>query len=618
MIVAATGHLAAERRAWPERLGLSGDSLHTSYALGGADAFALVRRWAVPSLDREERTAIDPKTGSWLALSGHVFAEAGGGDPSQSAAGTLLRRLGSNGIAGLADFDGTFAIAFWDAATRRLTVARDAFGVEPLFCAERNGDVAFASRVRDLAATGVPIGRICPQGLVEFLTWGYTPGEATLDDGVVRVPPGCFIAAEPGRGIVARGRWYRLSFASPVPPDPTAIGERFRELLTRAVARREGERPVGVFLSGGMDSSSVASVLGRAPAGSLRTFGFRCAGATFDESHYARALAEELGAQHTEVMFGERDAMRKEEAVREMDVPFCDIGIVTASWLLGEAAGNRVDHVLTGDGGDELWGSHPVYAAQRLFSLWDRLPIPRAMTLGLRRAADRLRDSSQKRDLRVKLKRILPADGLPRELGAFRWRALGGPAAIRSLLSPEAAALVRDCDPFRPVLDAYAGYDGPDDGLSAHLYADYATASGFYFARLRLIRRFGVEARCPFYDRDLVEFGARIPARLKLERIETTKRLFREAMRGVLPEVIRQRTDKLGHSVPLKNWLRSDGPLAARVAEVLAPGASTKRGIFRPDAMRILVEEHRAMRHNHSHRIWAAYVLESWLRAREA
>lgn len=613
MLLGFTGALAAHSSVarWEDR--------DAARWLGGADAAGAVRPWGVPPLDAEERSVTHAATGSWLLLSGHVFADREGAaevGPGGGWASRLLDRLLARGPGAIEAFDGAFAVAWWDGRHRRLYLIRDAFGLEPLFYAKRAREVLFASRVADLAGVGLLPAGLCPQGLIEFLTWGYVPGDATLDRDVYKVPPGSWVTAEPGKGVVERRRWYRLSFADPVAPDEAEIRGRFRDLLQRAVERRLAPPPLGAFLSGGMDSSSVVTLAHRLHAGPIHTFAFRCVGESFDESLYAAALARELGTVHELVEYGEEQALQKEAAVREMDVPFCDIGIVTASWLLGAAAGARVHVVLTGDGGDELWGSHPVYAAQRILALYERLPVPGILHRAFLQAAAGLPDSSRKRDLRVKLKRILPPDGLPRALGPFRWRAYYAPRDLASLLTPEATAMVRDVDPFRPVLAAYEGYDGPSDGLSPHLYNDYATSSTFYFSRLRLLRRFGVEARCPFYDRELVEYGARIPGRLKLEGLERTKRLFRAAMEGVLPDVVRTRKDKLGHSVPLKNWLRGGGPLAAQVAKALAPEAVRRRGLVRPEAVGRMLEEHRRLRHNHSHRLWGLYVLEAWLRAR--
>lgn len=573
-----------------------------------------VASWGIAPLDNAERFASDPATGSWLCASGDLFDD---GTPAAGMASRLLQRLTDQGVNGLAAIEGTFAAAWYDARSGCLALIRDAFGAEPLYCVERNEGVLFASRPRELRAAGLLPGGLSLQGLAEYLTFCFIPGDGTLDNGLHQVPPGTAVVIDPRRGIVERRRWYRLSFASPTMTDERAIAKEFRGLLEHAVVRRLNGARLGAFLSGGMDSSSVVTFARHHRRDTIRTFSYRCAGRSFDESVYARQLAEAMRTEHCEVEYGEARALEIEDAVRAMDTPLCNIGLEMGSWILGKAAAGQVDCILTGDGGDELWASHPVYAAQRVMDVYDRLPIPQAVTSLLARLANRLADSDRKRDLRVKLKRILPPAGMPRALGPFRWLAYYVPADFEWLLEPELARSLRGIDPYACVLDAYDGYDGPDDGLTPHLYNDYRTSTGAYFSRLRMLRHFGIAMRYPFYDKSIVEFGARVPARLKLEGIERTKRLFRLAMEGTLPDAINHRKDKLGHSIPFKNWLRRDGPLAERVTAALSPEVLRARGLFRPDAVARLIDEHRTRRANHSHRIWAIYVLELWLKGRE-
>ncbi|MGH7628823.1 MAG: asparagine synthetase B family protein [Gemmatimonadales bacterium] len=585
--------------------------------VGSGRAVAAIVPWKIPGFDRLARGAQDEPTGSWLALSGRPLPErappADGG-----VAGWILQRLLAHGPSALAELDGAFAIAWFDGRSGLVHLVRDRFGIEPFYYAPVGASVLFGSRVSDLRGTGLLPDRVSGQGLAEFLVFGYVPGHTTLDEGVLRVRPGFRLEIDPG-GVWRSERWYRLSFAGPQVTDEREVATRFRTLLERATERRlDGGGAPGVLLSGGMDSSAVFSLARRHHAGTIRTYAFRCPGRTFDESYYARELAAFLQAEHAELEYGEVQALEQRALVEEMEVPFCNIGINVGTWLLGRAAGGQATYLLSGDGGDELWGSHPVYAAQRLMRYYDALPIPRLLHRGLHAMLNLVSDSDRKRDLRVTLKRILPRDGLPKALGPFRWLAQYTIAELRTVLTPEAAVRVRDVDPFRSVLDAYEGYDGPDDGLSPHLYNDYLTASGYYFSRLSLVRRFGLEPRLPFYDRDLVEFGAHIPARLKVEGVERTKRLFRVAMKGIVPDLILDRKDKLGHSIPVKNWLREDGVLARDVARTLSNEAIERRGLFRPDAVRRLWDEHHRRRHNHSHRLWGLYTLELWLRAREA
>ncbi len=585
-------------------------------ASGGASTdfvgAAVTRRpWDIATLDASDLSATDSSTGSWIEICGNPLIEG-----VAHRAQWLLGALRERGFPELARVEGAFALVWWDAPRGRLVLLRDRFGAEPFYYTTRDTDLVFGSRVRDFGALDGRPFELSPQGLVEFLTYCFIPGDATLDRDVWRVPAGSYVQFDPITRKASVEPWYRLSYAQPLLRDETAITGRYRDLLEAAVARRLSGSPAGAFLSGGMDSSSVVTFMRRHLPGEIDTFGFRCAGASFDESHYARSLAKELGTQHSEVEFGEAQSLDVLDAVRTMEVPFCDIGIEVGTWILARSARGRVGYLLTGDGGDELWASHPIYAAQKLVNFYDRVPMPKALRRGVERLTALVRDSDKKRNLAVVVKRLLPRVDLPVPLGPYRWRVYYTQNELASLLQPTLARRLHDIDPYACVIDGFRGYDGPADGLSEHLYNDYRTASSFYFSRLMLARSFGVEVRTPFYDRELVEFGARIPASLKLEGLERTKRLFRKAMDGVLPDVVNARKDKLGHSVPLKNWLRLDGVLGRRVRESLRAGDSPVAEILRPRYLERLIDEHSARRHNHSHRLWAAFVLDAWLRER--
>ena len=571
-----------------------------------------LRSWDVASLDRVASVASDGATGSWAAVSGNPLiatSDHAGEKPTGGAAEWLIRALEARGIAALDDVDGGFAIVWWHAPRRELRLIRDRFGIEPLFYTLRDGELWFASRLQDLVAAGAAEPRICAEGLAQFLVYCYVPGDRTLHRDVRRVPPGKLVLHRPSRPLQIE-RWYNLSFSDPWRADEQEIASRYRAELERAVQRRLYGGSPGVLLSGGMDSSSVATFARRHWQGPIRSFGFRCGGASFDESYYARSLATELSTEHAEVDFDESGSLTIGRVIDQMEVPFCDVGIEVGTWLLGGIARGRTEYVLTGDGGDEMWASHPVYAAQKLMRWYDYLPLPGFAHRGIWRLASSLPDSDKKRNLAVIIKRILPPPGIPRDLRHFRWRTYYGPQQLRELA---ASSLLDATDPFACVRESFDDYRGPDDGISPLLYSDYSTASGFYFSRLLLCRHFGLEVRMPFYDRQFVEFGARIPAGLKLEGIERTKRLFRAAMKGVVPNVITERKDKLGHSVPLKNWLRNRSILDAEIGATLTREKIEARGLFRFDAIEHMLAEHRTKRHNHSHRIWALFVLERWL-----
>jgi asparagine synthase (glutamine-hydrolysing) len=590
-------------RAADERVGGGACVLRSAQRYGAADPRGALTR--------------DEQSGSWLAFSGNPMKVAAAGVIARGErldALQLLRLLEAEGISALQPLQGQFAIAWWNARGGVLTLARDHFGAEPLCYAQRNRQLLFGSRARDVAAALPEPARLSMQGLVEFLTHCYLPGNSTLFEQVMRVPAGSALEFTAATGACRIHSWYRLSFANPVPPNEADIVARYRELLEASVVRRLDESRTGVLLSGGMDSSSAATFARRHLSGPISSFSFRCVGASFDESPYARQLAVELGTQHNEVAYGELESLQAIAAVGKMDMPFCDIGIEIGTWLLSQAAGAKVDYLLTGDGGDEIWASHPVYAAQRIVRWYDRMPIPRPLRTALVRTCGLVKDSDQKRNLAVVMKRMLPEPSYPNELMHYRWRMYYTSDTMRGLLTPNLAHAVDATEPFRAVAESFEHYQGPDDGISPCLYSDYRTVTSFYFSRLLLSRPFGLEVRLPFYDRDLVEYGARIPVHLKLEGVERTKRLFRVAMEGILPDIINHRKDKLGHSVPFKNWLRDSGQLSALVQETLGSEQFLDRGLFRRESIATLLAEHRQRRHNHSHRIWALFILEQWFR----
>jgi asparagine synthase (glutamine-hydrolysing) len=557
------------------------------------------------------------QSGSWLVISGRPLRVAAAGvvrrgEPVSPAA--LLALLASDGLRALDGIDGQFAFAWWNARDGVLTLLRDRFGMEPLCYWHSGRQLVFGSLARDIAtALSIP-PRLSMQGLVEYLTYCFLPGNNTLFEGIARVPAGAAVEFSPATGTCRVQHWYRLSYSNTLAPNEGEIATEYRGLLEASVVRRLSDERAGIFLSGGMDSSSAATFARKHLTGPIASYSFRCLGASFDESTFARQLAEELGTQHTEVDYGELQSLEAIAAIGAMDMPFCDIGIEIGTWLLSRAASTHVDYLLTGDGGDEIWASHPVYAAQRIMRWYDRTPIPRPLRAALVRACGLVRDSDQKRNLAVVLKRLLPEPAFPDDLMHYRWRMYYTADSLRGLLTPSLAEPADATAPFQAAMEAFENYQGPDDGISPCLYSDYRTVSSFYFSRVLLARAFGLEVRMPFYDRDLVEFGARIPLSLKLEGVERTKRLFRVAMEGILPDIINHRRDKMGHSVPFKNWLRDSGPLSTQVTETLRSKKFTERGLFQPTAIARMLDEHRSRRHNHSHRIWTLFVLEHWFR----
>jgi asparagine synthase (glutamine-hydrolysing) len=294
-----------------------------------------------------------------------------------------------------------------------------------------------------------------------------------------------------------------------------------------------------------------------------------------------------------------------------MDEPFCDIGIELGTYLLGQAAQGKVSYVFSGEGGDELFGGHPVYVADKLATVVDRLP--QSLMSPLVRTLQKLPDSDQKKNFQVKLKRFAYSFSFPPELLSHRWRIYYTPEELQELCTDD---FIASCDMTR-VFDGVLKYSRETDGrdlLSRSLYSDYYTLVNFYLRRLELLRAFSLESRLPLLDHRLVEYAAKIPSRLKIRRLSDTKYIYKKVLEGVLPRQILYDRPKLGHSIPMKNWMRDDVHLRGWMAEVLSNGSLRNGGFFRKDFIHQMVEEHIQKTHNYSHRLWGLMVLELWLR----
>jgi asparagine synthase (glutamine-hydrolysing) len=296
-----------------------------------------------------------------------------------------------------------------------------------------------------------------------------------------------------------------------------------------------------------------------------------------------------------------------------MDEPFCNAGINIATFLLGQAAQGKVAHVLSGDGGDELFGGHPVYAADKLAAAFERLPL--ALRRPLIALSRHLPDSDQKLNLTVKLKRFFEGLSYPQALGTHRWRMYYGNQELAKLLHRDLAAQEDDLKTLcADLYEIGRETDGPDM-LSRSLYVDFMTEVGFYLRRMDLLRSFQITPRFPLLDHRLVEYTAGVPSHLKFRGLSNTKYIQHRAMDGILPDAIIRRKDKLGHSVPFKNWLRQDPVVKQFVQETISERRLGERGIINSQYTQMLWEDHQNYRRNNSHTLWTLTVLELWLTA---
>lgn len=507
--------------------------------------------------------------------------------------------------------DGMFAFAIWDARTRRTVLARDRMGQKPLFYAFLpDGTLVFASELKGvLAHPGVDLA-VDEAGLAAYLTFEYLPGDLSIVEGVRKLAPGTWLSFEAGEPT--QSCYWDIPFVDA--PRPEHAVERFTELFDRAVSRRlMADVPLGVFLSGGLDSSSVAaSVVRQRSAANVKTFSIGFEEQSYDESSMARMVADHLGTEHHERIFT-ADAMQDvlPQVASVLDEPFGDASLLP-TYLLSAFAREQVTVALGGDGADELLLGYPTFFADASARLYSRLPgVARQAFRGFGRA---LPVSTKNFSLDFKLNSFLRAADAPSAWRHPLWLGSVIPGSDDDPLHPD----LRAAHPTAAVLDFVGGlYEVPE--TQAHLqrlsyqYCRSYLAEDILHKVDRASMAVSLEARSPFLDRALVEYIASLPPSLKLEQPSKGKAILKRAMRERIPSAVIDRPKK-GFGIPVAAWLK--GPLNPLVDDLLGERRLSSAGYFDAARVRRLVDEHRRNERNHRKVLWTLLSFELWREAR--
>ncbi|MFI5914827.1 asparagine synthase (glutamine-hydrolyzing) [Dactylosporangium sp. NPDC051541] len=491
---------------------------------------------------------------------------------------------------------GMFAFALWDARRGRLLLARDRVGKKPLYWRPDGAGLAFASEAKALLEDPALARRLDPVALHHYLTFGYVPAPMSSFDGVCKLPPGHRLTWQDG--TIHVGRYWRLdSTPRPVPEEPAA---RLRELLLDAVqVRLVGERPVGAFLSGGVDSSAVVAAMARLSPAPVRTFSVGFADTAFDERPYARMVADRYGTEHHELVVEAPTAELLTRIAWHFDEPFADSSAVPSFHVAALAAG-EVTVVLNGDGGDEVFGGYSRYTLMHALRHVPPLGFPAAFD----RLGDRLTGAHHRFGRAVRPLGLGPADRYTTVMSIFT------PFETRRLYHPDLRAHLSEVDSQALVRAEWSR--SPATGAGRAMDVDlYTYLPGDLLAKVDVTTMaHSLEARSPLLDQHLMAFAAALPQRLKVSA-RGTKILLRRAVADWLPASILTRPKK-GFSIPVAAWLR--GPLHDLARDLLTDTTARDRALFDPAAVRALLDRHAAGR-DEGPRIWALMQLELWHRA---
>jgi len=489
---------------------------------------------------------------------------------------------------------GMFAIALWDADRNRLVLARDRYGIKPLYYRESDEELTFASELRAL-----PRGEVDLDALEAFLAFNSVPGPLTIFRDARKLPPGHLLTWENGRSELIR-------YARPGPVAESDVrAEEEAELVEELRARlRDSVRahlvsdvPVGVLLSGGVDSSMLAALAAEESSEPLRTFSIGFEERSFDELDDARLVAERYGTRHRELVLQPDAALLLPALAEAFDEPFADSSALP-TYLVSQLAAEDVKVALSGEGGDELFGGYYTYAADLLAQRvgWTA-PL-------IRPIVERLPSSSARASFDYRAKRFVRAAHLPPLERHHGWKEIFSAEARAELTGRRS-----DFDPVDLLRARFAETEGA--GLLARLQdVDLGTylVDDLLVKTDRASMAHSLEARVPFLDPVVTNFALGLPNRHKVRGLRK-KVLLRKAAAPLVPaELLRRR--KRGFSIPAAAWLR--GELEPFARDTLAAGTLHRQGFFRPEAVTRLIDDHVAGRQDLSRQLWGLLSFTLW------
>jgi asparagine synthase (glutamine-hydrolysing) len=541
---------------------------------------------------REIRTSLEKR--------GHSFRSA-------SDTEVLPHLYEEYGEAMLDHLNGMFAFALWDSSRRKLLIARDRFGEKPLYWGVFDGTLLFASEPKVLLAHPAVKPALNLQALRQYLSFDYVPAPLSIYEGIQKLPAAHKLVLADGRVRVEP--YWRLSYKtiSPVPTEDEAA-ERLRDLLADAVRMRlVSDVPLGVLLSGGVDSSTVAALAVRASSEAVKTFSISFAESSYDESAYARGVAKFLGTDHHEERLSANLAANLVGEIGSwMDEPFSDPSLVP-TYLLSRFTRKHVTVALGGDGGDELFAGYPMYSGHRWAEIYRR--IPQVFRDGLFEPIVHSLPIKTK-NLSLDYKALRFITGMKYDVVARHhvWFGSFTPHEQQQLLTAEVLSKT-DSDIYRQARLLADDCDNPDllarmQSLDTRLYL----AEDILTKVDRASMAVSLEVRAPFLDPRVAEFASSLPASYRLKG-SRSKYILKKAVEGLLPRYVTRRGKK-GFGVPVAEWLKCKLRPLAR--DLLSPERVRRAGVFNPEYVSRLQDEHERGVANHRKLLWTLLMFELW------
>ncbi|HTA31308.1 MAG TPA: asparagine synthase (glutamine-hydrolyzing) [Candidatus Cybelea sp.] len=516
----------------------------------------------------------------------------------------LLHLYEQRGTECLTKVNGMFALAIWDGKNQTLFLARDRVGKKPLYYRHTPTQLIFGSEVKALLAHPDCPRELDARNLSKYLAYEYVPSPHCIFKGINKLPAGHWLTWKNGETRVSR--YWDLKFAGGSDHrSEDEIAEELRERLKEAVRLRLiSDVPLGVFLSGGIDSSSVVAMMAELmPPDRIKTFAIGFEEKSFDESGHARRVANFFGTDHREqILQGKAMLDILPEVAAFLDEPLADASIIP-TYLLSKFTRQHVTVALGGDGGDELFAGYPTFQAHRMAAFYK---IPRVLHEHMiQPLAECLPVSSENFSIDFKVKRFLRGMGLRPEIRDQFWVGSFTPDEQRALLQGSSPEI----DAYEDIVEAEKNC-GSKNSMERliYLYCKFYLQDDILTKVDRASMACSLEARAPFLDYTFVEFANAIPFHFKLKGL-TAKYILKKAMRKKLPPEILGRGKK-GFGIPVAKWFRED--LREPLLDLLSESRIRRQGIFNPAEITRLVDEHLHGKKDNRKQLWTLFLFELW------
>lgn len=584
-----------------------------------------MRRLCIIDLKTGQQPITNETKEIWIVFNGEIYnfqelrqllIARGHKLSTESDTETIVHLYEEFGVDCLQHLEGMFAFALFDKRDNTLFLARDRMGEKPLHWAILGNQFVFSSEIKGILVHPESKRQLNPAALRQYLTLEYVPAPHSMFEGINKLPPAHYMLVRDG--LVSTTRYWEPK-VNPSSLSENEAEERLIELLDRSIKLRLiSDVPLGVFLSGGLDSSTVAALAARHTAGKLKTFSIGFADKSFDESAWAQAVADRLGTEHEVVTFVPELAFKTlQELLEYIDEPMADASILP-TFFLSKMTKKQVTVALSGEGGDELFGGYPTYQAHRLATFWNN--VPSSLRAGIIEPLIRsLPASYNNLSIDFKLKRFISAAQQPPIRRHLRWMGAMPLERSSALLRPElnsaAEEMCHHCneeDLFDDLADRLYGKNGRfgTDVIDTIMRLDMTTylPDDLLFKSDRASMAASLEARLPFLAYPVVEFALSLPSSFKLKGM-TTKYLLKKAVTPLLPAKNIHRAKK-GFGIPVAKWLREDfKPL---VDEYLSSDFIEKQGLFNRTVVQTLLHEHNTGRVDHRKELWSLLMFQSW------